>query len=382
LKSAETTTGLFFARKGTRLVAGIASAGVVAGIFVVAAAPAMAATDADCAPANTVDTALFGTAADIQNLLDNPGVPVVCLSGTFVVPSTLTYDRDVTIYGLSAAVLDGADAVGILEDIGAGSALTVENLRMTRGNGTAGGAIRALSNLSTVVVRNSTFDNNTADNAGAIAGYSVFISNSTFVNNSAVGDPALAGAILTFSGVIALSTFVDNSTPSGNGSSIYYEDLAPLQLVGNIFASTVAVAHVSPFNGASDEGGNIFSTDSVNEGVTGPQPTSAFGVSSALLFNGAVLANNGGRTPTVALYAGSPAVNFVPAGLLPSVIADQRGVARDARSDSGAYEYVPAASIPPTGIAATGVLGGVAALLLAIGGLALGVVRRSRPLQR
>jgi len=342
----------------------------------------MAATDADCAPANTVDTALFGTAADIQNLLDNPGVPVVCLSGTFVVPSTLTYDRDVTIYGLSAAVLDGADAVGILEDIGAGSALTVENLRMTRGNGTAGGAIRALSNLSTVVVRNSTFDNNTADNAGAIAGYSVFISNSTFVNNSAVGDPALAGAILTFSGVIALSTFVDNSTPSGNGSSIYYEDLAPLQLVGNIFASTVAVAHVSPFNGASDEGGNIFSTDSVNEGVTGPQPTSAFGVSSALLFNGAVLANNGGRTPTVALYAGSPAVNFVPAGLLPSVIADQRGVARDARSDSGAYEYVPAASIPPTGIAATGVLGGVAALLLAIGGLALGVVRRSRPLQR
>jgi len=382
MKSAKTTTGLFFARKGTRLVAGIASAGVVAGISVVAAAPAMAATDADCAPANTVDTALGGTAAQIQILLDNPVVPVVCLSGTFVVPSTLTYDRDVTIYGLSAAVLDGADSVGILQETADGNVLTVENLRMTRGNGTAGGAISAPGAFSTVVVRNSTFDNNTADNAGAIAAYSVFISNSTFVNNSAVADPAQGGAIYTTSGVIALSTFVDNSTPLGTSSSIYYDEIELLQLAGNIFASTVAVSHVGGSNDAFDGGGNIFSTDFSNEGVTGPQPTSAFGVSSALLFNGAVLANNGGRTPTVALYAGSPAVNFVPAGLLPSVIADQRGVARDARSDSGAYEYVPAASIPPTGIASTGVLGGVAALLLAIGGLALGVVRRSRPLQR
>lgn len=50
--------------------------------------------------------------------------------------------------------------------------------------------------------------------------------------------------------------------------------------------------------------------------------------------------DNGGKTPTVALLPGSPAINFIPAGACADVPADQRGVVRPqgGRCDAGAYE--------------------------------------------
>jgi hypothetical protein len=50
------------------------------------------------------------------------------------------------------------------------------------------------------------------------------------------------------------------------------------------------------------------------------------------------LADDGGPTDTMALRAGSPAIDAGAAGCLPT---DQRGVARQGPCDIGAYEYVP-----------------------------------------
>ncbi|MCY7413537.1 MAG: hypothetical protein LH471_10960, partial [Salinibacterium sp.] len=241
--------------------------------------------------------------------------------------------------------------------------------------GTAGGAIIS---YGTATVNSSTFADNSGGSAGGaiVANSGVDVINSTFVGNS-TDDGGAGGAIAAFQGAIVQSTFVDNSTGGGDGESLFStasEDGLTIQ--GNIFAGTGAAAQVGDSNTVADLGGNIFSTSAANEAfLTAPQPTTAFGISTALLFNGAILADNGGPTQTVALYAGSPAVNFVPA-VLASVTVDQRGIARDSRSDAGAFEFPP--TLAATGPESIGVLGGAAALLLALGGLAVGVTRRSR----
>ena len=51
------------------------------------------------------------------------------------------------------------------------------------------------------------------------------------------------------------------------------------------------------------------------------------------------LADNGGPTLTHALLAGSPAIDAADTAVCPAT--DQRGVARDAACDVGAFEFVP-----------------------------------------
>jgi hypothetical protein len=57
----------------------------------------------------------------------------------------------------------------------------------------------------------------------------------------------------------------------------------------------------------------------------------------------APLANNGGATQTMALPYGSPATNHIPYGTngcATTITTDQRGFARVAPCDIGAFEYV------------------------------------------
>lgn len=66
------------------------------------------------------------------------------------------------------------------------------------------------------------------------------------------------------------------------------------------------------------------------------------------------LQNNGGINPTIALLAGSPAID---AGVTNTITTDQRGIARPQGSafDSGAYEYVvPATGLSTSQLANTG----------------------------
>ncbi len=429
--------GASFSRKRTvRTVSSIASVGLLAGISLVAASPAMAATDADCTVGNTVD-ASTGSAADIQTLLDGSEA-VICLSGTFAVTTTLLYDRDLTIHGLTDAVLDGGDAVGILEDDGSNT-LTVENIRFTNGNGSDGGAINgydvlvynsqfdnnyafgggainaysaeiydslffdneaeypggAVSVNEYVSVTRSTFRTNVADGGGAIYSYGVaysdastfvgntsnfagalaandgaYVQNSTFVDNTATDD---GGAISGGGGTVRQSTFLNNTAASGQ--SIHgWED--NIELRGNIFASSGASANLT--GAVVDQGANLFTTSQATETALAPaQATSKFGLTVASLFDGATLADNGGPTQTVALHGASPALSAVPAAP-DSMTEDQRGVARPAVSDAGAYEYTGAVAVlAATGSEPAGWLAGAVALLLA-GAAALGLTRRTR----
>jgi LPXTG-motif cell wall-anchored protein len=439
MTSSSTSAATFTRKRAFRLGAGAASAGVLGAFSLVGATPAMAATDADCNDANTISIAAGEDAGDIQDALDL-GAELICLSGTFVLDTTLLYYDDVTIHGLPGATLDGNNLVGILEyvtpDVGDNPALVVENLRFTRGNSMSGsgGAI----NADNVTVINSVFDHNVADgNGGAIAAYFASVTNSTFDTNEASN----GGAIQTYSAAVVYgstfshneadssggaissygfgddtgfvditnSTFFENSSPEGDGGAIvaragsivqstflgnfvgpyngqavfFYggsdgeEDTDLLELRGNIFAGTNNLyAHLLDDGDGgiiSDLGGNVFSTSAALENDFTASTSTKFEKSPTALFGPNTLANNGGLTQTVALVGSSPAINAVPVGE-PSVAVDQRGTARDALSDSGAYEYVPA--LADTGSTPNGWLAGIAGGLLAAGAAALVVTRR------
>jgi len=467
------TRGISFTRhRAIRAVSGVASAGLMAGVSLAGATSANAATDADCTVANTVDSTAVvpGTAADIQTLMD-ANTPVICLSGTFALAASLTYNYDLTIHGVIDAVLDGGNSVGILVDSGANT-ITVESLRFTRGNDTSAaagnksGAIRGSSGASssTIIVHNSQFDNNSGSLGGAISAHIVEIydsqfasnfadstggavtawtsvtatrstfrenvsqgggaissydvatvdsstfesnealyyggaidafgnaevENSTFVGNTAVhATAARGGAIHSEGGTVRQSTFLDNSVVTSRGESIAVED-GTMELRGNIFAGSGAEPHLAVDAGSFvDTGANLFTTtQAVEVALTSVQPSTQFELTTLAIFNGATLADNGGPTQTIALHSGSPAIRAVSADAS-SMTVDQRGTARPAVSDAGAFEFDngdadgsgsagsgDGAELAATGTETAGWLTGVAALLFAAGLAVVGFARR------
>lgn len=454
--------GRAFLRKATAVAS---TGGLLVGFGAIAATPAFAASDSDCGVGNTVSS---GDGDDIQTLLDDPLVPIVCLEGTFVLDTTLEVDRDVTLYGRTSAVLDGNDAVQILRQFDAAVDVTFQNLTVRNGDAFEGGAVRADSvtvissvftnNAATfggaisaedVTVSDSTFSNNSADfEGGAIIGYgSVSITESTFVDNSAgyyggavraytstvnnstfVGNFAgnEGGALFTGDSTVQFSTFLNNTvkpnlipdsadgTPSDAalpelpGESIYLavSDGEVLDIRGNIFAGDGVSAQLGvgitqpepePAPGViTDRGGNVFSTTALTEAnFAAPDASTQFGKTPTQIFGaGAAPGDNGGSTQTVALIAGSPAIDAVPpileisaeAALVPAaigdVVLDQRGVDRTEFADAGAFEFGAAApELVATGAdsGTTGWLAAIAALLLGSGAaIAVGARRRSR----
>ncbi|HOT33680.1 MAG TPA: choice-of-anchor Q domain-containing protein [Rhodoglobus sp.] len=244
----------------------------------------------------------------------------------------------------------------------------------------SGGAIYGYGGgIGAVAVDSSTFEANTAQFVGgAIASYgSLAVDNSTFVGNSTEDEFGQGGAIGAESGTVFQSTFLDNSSGSGSAASIYKSSDTELTLRGNIFAGSVDEHLFADGTGQfADAGGNLFTTSEATESsLSGVQPSTLFDLTTLAIFNGATLADNGGPTFTVALYAGSPAINAVPADA-DSLPVDQRGVARPDVSDAGAYEFV-APVLAATGSVPSGILGGAAALLLGAGALAVGLARRA-----
>ena len=445
-------SGSSFTRsRAVRVASGIASFGMVAGVALVAASPASAAPVCDA----TFDASIDDE-SDIQGALGT-STGTVCLIGTFDITTGLTFNYDLTLYGLSDAALAGNGLVPLLSDATLSNTLAVENMAFTGGFSTStsgaisgrtvivinstftgnqgffGGAIGAQSvevvgstfedNVgfvggaiagydfsspgsrqpsATVTVTASTFTDNTGQGGGAIysygvanaysstfetnvseefggavvAEYGVYVENSTFVSNAS--EEAGGGALTSgYGGTVVQSTFLDNTSNRG-GQSIASYSQQTLILLGNIFAGAGAALHLEAEDATiSDEGGNLFTTPAEPD-LSDLTPSTRFGLTTLALFNGATLADNGGATRTVALYAGSPAINAVPAG---SLSTDQRGTVRPAVSDAGAYEFVAVLAV--TGSAApSSLLGGAVALLLAGGVLALGLARRLRPRAR
>jgi predicted outer membrane repeat protein len=199
---------------------------------------------------------------------------------------------------------------------------------------------------------------------------------SSFIGNSAEGPGSEGGAIYATEGSVYFSTFVNNlaadpiedaDTP---GNAIYKTGESQFSLGANIFAGIsnfpqlgYGVPGTLEF---TDNGGNVFSTSSATETDIIQDPSSEFGASLTALFGTstpslATHAPNTFETQTIALVAGSPAIDVVPFDVTDNVgvFFDQRGAARTHPADAGAFEFTitnaaaPAAAAP-SALAKTG----------------------------
>jgi len=264
-----------------------------------------------------------------------------------------------TTLTLNTCVFDGNTAVGPAgSGTGIGGGLWLSDCiineihSLTFKNNTAwlGGGAAFLTNRF-FTVRNSTFNNNTADLAGGIAAtisapldiinctfnsnsvklyggaisvphnsHAVNITNCTFANNQASGaDNSQSAAI--HSGNVSTT----------NNTVTIKNNIFSNNTVSNIYGNTWRDCNVNLNNG----GNNIFFPLTTGAHCLSPQDSNFI---NPLL---SPLANNGGPTQTMALQAGSPAIN-AGSGCPP---ADQRGVARVGTCDVGAYEYTGTLSI-------------------------------------
>lgn len=228
-------------------------------------------------------------------------------------------------------------------------------------NSSSGGALSQMndSRNNGFVLRNTTFSNNKAiEGAGAVRVFwaDTKIENCTFFNNQSTliasngygsNGGALALSNMGGSNVeITNSTFAENSAGWVGGAII---GPASVKLKNNIFLNNTTYTfgnsgyklalHTS--NEMADLGGNIQFPAQPHPGDSNDSNVS----SSVTIANANLqpLANNGGFAPTMALPAGSPAINV---GGNCTLLLDQRGASRFGACDAGAFEF--AGTLPVT----------------------------------
>jgi hypothetical protein len=243
-----------------------------------------------------------------------------------------------TAVSLAGNVAFGNVAGGILNNTGAN--LTVERSTIS-GNtaGTIGGAIYN-SDSATVTITNSTIAGNTANTAGSNwEGGGVYTDGTvTILNSTVVNNRAFRGAGIDVpSGRTAIlkNTIVANNTATGVGQP------------GNCRI----------FGTLTSQGSNLEDTNTCSFAQAGdlPNTPSVLGPPQ----------DNGGSTDTLALLAGSSAIDRGNATGCPAT--DQRGVGRPQQGDCdiGAYELGPP-SVTTSGASGVGVTrASVAGTLLA-----------------
>jgi hypothetical protein len=221
-------------------------------------------------------------------------------------------------------------------------------LSSTSGGQSLGGAIFSAGNYGggTVTVTASTVSTNTAtgriDFGGGIysadngtSGDTVTLENTTVADNTISGQGygvgVYNGGHSTLN--VANSTVVDNvGTPSDpeSGDGIYGG--------GGGTGSTTLEATIVADNGSSGDCYGEITDDGYNVDDDGSCGLSLPSISDYATLSRTLgpLADNGGPTQTIALLPASPAIDYVPAADCPPT--DQRGVARTAPCDIGAYD--------------------------------------------
>ena len=195
-----------------------------------------------------------------------------------------------------------------------------------------------------LILNNSTVSANTGSRGGGIQNAGTLILNNSTISGNYSGD--IGGGIDNTWGTL----FLNNSTVSGNtgsaGGGIYTYD-GTLTTMNSILAGNTAQngTNYGPdcFGTISSAGYNIigYIVDS-NCIVTGDTTGNKTGMDPLL----GPLQDNGGRTHTQEIIAGSPAINAGnPVGckdqLGDLLSTDQRGLPRFGRCDIGAYELQP-----------------------------------------
>jgi hypothetical protein len=247
----------------------------------------------------------------------------------------------------NSAVLDGG---GLF----AGGTAQVTNCAVT-GNtaGTNGGGMAFSS--TTLTLSGSTLAGNQVggggyqgQGGGLYVGYSagtVTVTNCTLANNSAVGHGAGGGLYVSsrpLSSVLMTvvgSTVAGNSTDGAGGGLWVSATRTSATLTSTLVAGNTAATAGPDVSGpvlatsAYDLIGDGSGASGLTDGVNGNQVGTAASPHDPRL---GPLQNNGGPTPTMALLAGSPALNAGDPAQLG--VADQRGVARRGGVNVGAYQ--------------------------------------------
>jgi CSLREA domain-containing protein len=236
---------------------------------------------------------------------------------------------------------DASDGGGAIYNTGAVTVTRSTFLKNTA-LGVFGGAI---NNLGTLTVTRSTFSGNMADGGAGISntGGRLTVTNSTFSGNEA----GIAGGGITSNGTLKVTA----CTFSGNEAGIAGGGIqGPASLKSTILAKDRGGGNCD--GAITDAGYNISDDESCRFSATGSHNKT----NPKLDTRG--LQDNGGPTQTIALLAGSPAIDRIPVvdctdqEVPPEKVSiDQRGVARPGahpNCDIGAFETSPTPTATPT----------------------------------
>ena len=296
---------------------------------------------------------------------------------------------DLTIIGPTSSpgiTIDGGGAVQIM-NVHSGAMLTINNVTIAHGQSNSDGG--GILNGGTLTINNSTFEANAAGSTGsggAVSnGGTLTVTDSTFFANESLGNllfctigqlpvctciiepdgssqcsctsgsppvctnPGMGGAIYN-DGTLS----VTNSTFSANNAIIagggIYNHGSAASIKGTILALEPTGQNCSGNASITDDGYNISDDTSCGFAGTGANGNPiGDGIDPMLDPNG--LQDNGGPTQTIALVAGSPAIDAIPAASCTDqasppnqLTSDQRGMPRPDPGDSpavcdiGAYE--------------------------------------------
>ncbi len=243
-----------------------------------------------------------------------------------------------SLTNVSVRANEGSNGGGIRND----GALTMTDVELVSNNSTADGG--GMFNNGTVTWTGGTASGNSGGNGGGIrnsgpAGQSLTLTNVTLSGNTVGGGNG--GGLYTSRGVGAVNvTIADNV--AGFGSAVHTAGAGSVTMSNSIVANDTCGAPITASGGNIESPGDTCGLETANV--------------AAVTLNLAMLADNGGPTETRALLAPSVAIDPAPA-LTGAPADDQRGFARDANPDVGAYEHRGAFEVNSTGDAPDAAVG-------------------------
>lgn len=208
-------------------------------------------------------------------------------------------------------------------------------------NPAAGGGIGSYGKLT---ISNSTFSGNIVSDAYGFGGGIENDGTLTMINSTLSGNNSARGG-----GILNTATLiVSNSTLAGNKAALSGGNLAS----GGGSAALKSTILANAIRGGNCDGNSSLTSKGYNLSDDGAcarflaQPTDQNSAPAGLSSSG--LKNNGGPTQTIALSAGSKAIDAIPASQCTDasgarITVDQRGISRPqgAGCDIGAFELVP-----------------------------------------